>query len=144
MTYVCPIAPKSVNEHVTRFNAGITCLLVALFIFTPLKEVIFFLVADFALRIYYDGRFSPLVNGNKYLVKSLKLKPAFINAGPKIFAAKVGLIISVAIAMFYLFDALLPAIVLAYIIALFAFLEATMGFCVACKLYPFVYRTKPE
>jgi hypothetical protein len=34
----------------------------------------------------------------------------------------------------------MPALTLAGLLGLFSFLEAAFGFCVACEIYPFVYR----
>jgi hypothetical protein len=63
-----------------------------------------------------------------------------INAGPKIFAARIGLIFSALIVLTYLLNAKILAFIIAGILGLFSFLEAFFGLCVACEIYPYIYR----
>lgn len=59
-----------------------------------------------------------------------------INAGPKIFAAKIGFWASAAIALAAFFD--IPAAYYAFggILAIAASLEALFEYCLGCKIYP--------
>jgi hypothetical protein len=68
------------------------------------------------------------------------LQQNLINAGPKIFAAHIGLIFSCLIIISFVLNSFLPAYSLAGVLLLFSFLEAAYGICVACEIYPFVYR----
>jgi apolipoprotein N-acyltransferase len=60
------------------------------------------------------------------------------NAGPKIFAAKTGFVFTCVISLLYWLGIPAASDIFALILALFAFLEAAAGFCVACRLYPFM------
>lgn len=142
MTEVCPINERQINENVTRLNALVSFVVMSIFIFTPLKWILFFLPIDYALMAWFQGRFSPVLRMNKYLVKSLNLGEILINEGPKVFAARIGLIISaLALAGFVAgFDFI--AYILGGILVLFSLLEAVLGFCVACKIYPIIFRQK--
>jgi hypothetical protein len=60
-----------------------------------------------------------------------------INAGPKIFAARVGLILSASGAIALLMGNLPLAMIFAGVLSFFAFLESAFNYCVACKLYPY-------
>jgi hypothetical protein len=73
------------------------------------------------------------------LVKVLALDTVYINAGPKIFAARIGLIISGLIILTGIVKLNILANSFAGILGLFSFLEAAFGYCVACKIYPIVY-----
>lgn len=141
MTQVCPIIDKQVDEKVTRLNALLTFLIALLYIFTPFKEIIFFLAFDFLLRSFNDGKYSPFKAWNRYFARIIGLQPLLINAGPKIFAARIGLTISLIISLTYIFGFNSISILFAGIIGFFAFLESAFGFCVACKIYPFFYRS---
>jgi hypothetical protein len=68
------------------------------------------------------------------------LEELLINAGPKIFAARIGLVFSVIILLATLIGLITTALVFATILGIFSFLEAAFGICVACKLYPYVYK----
>jgi cytochrome c biogenesis factor len=57
------------------------------------------------------------------------------NAGPKAFAAKLGFGFSLAVASALLLGNSLAALVAGSPFALCALLEATLGFCVGCRIY---------
>ena len=142
MTEVCPVNERQINENVTRLNALVTFIVISIFIFTPAKWILFVLPVDFALRAWFKGRFSPVGRMNRYLVRSLNLGEILINEGPKVFAARIGLILSALALTSFIAGFNLAAYILGGILVFFSFLEATFGFCVACKIYPLVYRQK--
>ena len=63
-----------------------------------------------------------------------------INAGPKIFAARIGLVLSSLVILTFILNVNWLAFVLTGILGLFSFLEGTLGLCIACVIYPFVYK----
>jgi len=65
-----------------------------------------------------------------------------VNAGPKIFAAKIGFIFCCMIAIFYLFNFQKISLIIGSIFVFFAALEAIIRFCMACRIYPFIYKIK--
>ncbi|MBS0012901.1 MAG: DUF4395 family protein, partial [Desulfobacterales bacterium] len=75
---------------------------------------------------------------SRSILRALNAQPAMTNAGPKIFAAKTGLVFTCGIGLLYFLDMAAASNVFAAILGLFAFLEAAAGFCVACRLYPFM------
>jgi hypothetical protein len=54
--------------------------------------------------------------------------------------ARIGLIFSCLIIISFVLNSFLPAYSLTGVQLLFSFLEAAYGICVACEIYPFVYR----
>jgi hypothetical protein len=140
MTEVCPVNERQVNENITRLNALATIILMSVFMFTPVKWILFILPVDFALRSWFHGRFSPLGRVNSFLARSLNLKEIMINEGPKVFAARIGLILSALALGSFIAGFNLPAYFLGGILVFFSFLEAAFGFCVACKIYPLLFR----
>jgi len=86
------------------------------------------------------SKFSPIGFSSRNIIKILPLEELLINAGPKIFAARIGLIISSAILVASLVGYNFLSLSLAAILGLFSFLEAAFGLCVACEIYPYVYR----
>jgi len=135
---ICPISDKKINEHVARTNATFTVLFLLLYVFSSNVFIIAFLLIDFLLRSVELSQYSPLAIASRYTVKLLQLKSKPINAGPKIFAARIGLFFNTVI----LFSTLVGfnAVSFVVIFGICAFLEAAFGFCLACEVYPFVYK----
>ncbi|MBN2610562.1 MAG: DUF4395 domain-containing protein [Bacteroidales bacterium] len=140
LTAICPISDKKINERVSRVNAMFTVLLVLVFIYTRNILPIVFLSVDFLFRAADYSRYSLVAITSKNIVKYLPVKKQFINAGPKIFAARIGLALSSLILLSFLLSFTRSAFVLSGILGLFSMLEAICGLCVACKIYPFVYK----
>ncbi len=136
----CPISEKKINERVARLNAAFTVLLISGFFITHNVFFVVFLGIDFFLRTADKSKYSLLAISSKNIVKYLQVRELLINAGPKIFAARIGLIFSSLIVLTYLLNAKVLAFIFAGILGLFSFLEAFIGLCVACEIYPYVYR----
>lgn len=139
-TAFCPISNKRIDEHVARLNGALTTILLLVFILTGSLLPILFLIVDFAFRSGEYSRFSLLAYVSRKLTKILNLKPLLINAGPKVFAARIGLFFSIAIAVSLLFDLNILALALTGVFGICAFLESAFGYCVACQVYPLVYK----
>ena len=141
ITYaICPISNNKINEWVARVNGAFTVLLLLLFGFTGKWFIPAFLAVDFLMRSGNLSRFSPIVYSSRNIVKVLSLEELLINAGPKIFAARIGFVFSLFILAASSTSMDITALVLFSILGLFSFLEAAFGICVACKIYPFVYK----
>jgi len=136
----CPISYKKIDEHVARLNGAFTVLLLAVFTVTGNIFPVIFLFVDFLLRSGSLSRFSPLSFLSKNIAKALFLKPLLINAGPKVFAARIGVVFNFAIIVSSLSGLNNLALVITAIFGTCAFLESAFGFCVACQVYPFVYK----
>lgn len=136
MQAVCPITDKRINERVARINALITVLLVASFILFKFWGALVFLAVDFVLRGFFDSKCSLICITSKWIVTHFYLGGKVMNAGPKIFAAQVGLVLSVVSVTLFLSGFQIVGLIVASILGLFSFLESAFGYCVACKLYP--------
>ena len=137
---LCPISDKKVNERIARVNAIITVLLLLTFIVTHNIFAIVFLAIDFFLRSAGFSKYSLIVITSQNIVKWLHVKDHFINAGPKILAARIGLILTGLIILSLLIPIGSVSLVIAGILGLFSFLEGAFGICVACETHPYIYR----
>jgi hypothetical protein len=137
---ICPISNNQINERVARINAAFTVLLLLLFGSAGQWFIPAFLAADFFMRSGNLSRFSPVGYSSRNIVKLLSLEELLINAGPKIFAARIGFIFSLLILFASLAELNTIAFGFAIVLGLFSFLEAAFGICVACKIYPFLHR----
>ena len=136
MEKFCPITTKLVDENISRLNGIWTVTLTLAYLFSGFLPLLVFLVFDFAIRALIDSKYSYLSAINRYIASVLRIERKPINAGPKIFASQVGLILSVTATIGALLDITALAIAPAAVLAFFSFLEGALGYCVACKLYP--------
>ena len=137
---ICPISDKKINERVARINAAFTVLLLIIFGLTSSVFLILFLAFDFLLRATSYSKFSLVGISSRNIVRYLPFDIHLINAGPKIFAARIGLVLSSVIIIANLANIGWLSFGIAGILGLFSFLEAAFGICVACEIYPFVYK----
>lgn len=140
MSIVCPISDKYTDENTARLNAFFALTILLIFFLTPYQWVSFLLATDFLLRRILQGRYSVITRISVLTTGALSLKKIRINAGPKLFAANVGFMLSFLAAVLYYAGLPLVSYALAGILAFFTFLESVFNICAACILYPFVSR----
>ncbi len=137
MVKICPVSDRIVNENVSRFNALYTLLFVLGFIFTGNIGFLLILILDFSLRLILKGSFSPVIRLNQFLLEKMNIRKTMINAGPKIFAARIGITLSILGLIFMIPGYKQVSTVTIGILGFFSFLEFAFGLCVACKIYPY-------
>ena len=137
---LCPVSDKKVNERVARINGAFTVLILLLSALTQSIIPVIFLAIDFLLRASDYSKYSLLGISSKGIVRYFGLNEYIINAGPKIFAARLGFVLTTLIIFSFALSAYIPAVALGGVLGLFSFLEASFGLCVACEIYPYVYR----
>ncbi len=137
---LCPVSEKRIDGQAARISGVFTVLLLIIFGLTQNIIPVFILMTDFLLRASDNSRYSIIAISSKSVVRYLGLNINLINAGPKIFAARLGLILSSLIFLLLVLNTAFPAYLLAGILGLFSFLEAAFGLCIACEIYPLIYR----
>ena len=136
----CPVSSLMIEESKSRMNAALSLLILLGYLYTLSFWVILFLGIDFALRGFGRGAYSPVALLAGWLVKMFNFQNRRINAGPKIFAARIGFVFCAAVVLLMLIHLPTTAFVVAVVLTLFAFLEAVFGFCMACYIYPYVLK----
>ena len=142
MSLECPFSPQTINEKVARMTAFLTVLLLLAGLFSMLHWIALILCVDFFIRGFTTWPISPLRRAARAQTKILRLKPKMINAGPKIFAAKIGFIFTAIITALSFAGLTTAARIFTEILILFAGLEAFAGICVGCHVYSFVQTVK--
>ena len=137
---ICPISNKKINEPVARVNAALIVFILIIFILSGHIFLMIFLAIDFLMRTANYSKYSVLAILSKNIVSFLTLDEHLINAGPKIFAARIGFVFSSSIILTHTLGVNWLTFGLIGILGIFSLLEATFGFCVACKIYPFLYK----
>jgi hypothetical protein len=135
---LCPITTRQVDEKAARLVALSVVLLVPAALAlggVAGAALLAALLADFAVRGVGVPRWSPLAGGAGRLLRALAARPAPTNAGPKMFAARLGAAATAATLGALLLGAPGAAWALGGALASLAALEAAAGFCVGCRLY---------
>jgi len=143
MKSFCPISYNQVNENTVRINSVIAFTLAFISIFDLAFYGLIistFLTLDFFIRGFGDARYSIINIFGKSITSLLKLSFKKINAGPKIFAAQVGGFMSLAIFLGIALEYHIVSYIFGITLITCAFLETTIGFCVACKIHPLIRR----
>jgi hypothetical protein len=135
---ICPISTARVDENKVRATALEVVLLMGLYFMTG--HVIFpvVLVGDFGIRAFTSMRFSPLSFLAHLFVRSVGTQPVWIDKAPKVFAARVGFLLSVAVSLAAVLGMPLLSALLGATLVLFAFLECGLNFCAGCWVYTYV------
>lgn len=135
---LCPISDERINERVTRLNA----LLGILFLITGFatNSIFFFifLSADFYVRAFTKTKFSPISYVSHQMANTLNLQKKSIDKAPKIFAARIGFLLTLAITVLFLLNFYTAAIIVGGILAFFASLEFALGICMGCVMYTYL------
>ena len=137
---LCPVSDKKTDERVARINAVFTILILTGSVLTESIFPLIFLAVDFLLRASDYSKYSLIGISSKNLVRYLGLNQNIINAGPKIFAARLGFVFTCLILILIFLNAYSSALIIAGVLGMFSFLEAVLGLCIACEIYPFMYR----
>ena len=131
----CPIVYQRVDENITRLNAFIVFTGLVLFVFFPIKWIIIPITTDFIIRVFFGVKNSPICHGLKWGLNKMQEEPHLVNAGPKQFAAKIGLALTSTLSLLYIFDFTLTYEIIGVISFIAVGAEAFFGYCIACKVY---------
>jgi len=135
---VCPISDQRINEQVTRLNAMFTIGTIVLAFVLNSSILFVFLMADFFIRAFTEVKFSPISFVSHYLSNTLNLPVKLIDKAPKIFAARMGFLMTTGIAGLFIFDLKLASAIVSGMLIFFASLEFLFAFCVGCLIYTYL------
>lgn len=138
MNAMCPLSLEKINENAVRINAGLAAASILLFLFSSWKWIILIVAADFFIRGFLEAKYSLFASISKKVLTLAKSEPVLTDAGPKIFAARIGFLFSCFLTVAWLLNLPVAALIIGLIFTACALLEAIFRICVACKMYPFV------
>ena len=135
---VCPISDQRINEHITRLNAFFAIATVVLaFVFNSVLLLIF-IMADFFIRAFTEIKFSPISFVSHYLSNALSLPVKLIDKAPKVFAARLGFLMTLIITALFSLNMSIAAVIIASLLVFFASLEFFFAICVGCLIYTYL------
>jgi len=128
----CPLAGYRIDENGARIVAGLVALgtiFGLIFAASAARWIFPILALDFATRAFSRPRWSFLGKYAGWLLRSLKISPRPVDARPKRFAARVGLLFTFTLTVLALLGLSSAVRILC------ALLESLAGFCVGCQLW---------
>ena len=135
---ICPVSPERVDENRVRVTALSVVIIMGVYFMTGNTIFPAFLVIDFYIRAFTKLKYSPLSWLSHLFVKLFGTQPVWIPKAPKIFAARIGLLLT----MLTTISAMLGLSIVAYVtgatLVIFAFLECGVNFCAGCWVYTYV------
>ena len=133
-------AKSTTNESKIRLIALFVFITTVTYILTKYIFLPALLVIDFALRSFDLGKYSLFAVVSEWLVKTFKLpiKPVYLP--PKRFAARIGLLFSIA--MFLLQLVSINTILVSGVLVFFAALESFFSICAGCYVYSYLIQLK--
>ena len=134
----CPVSGIQTNETVVRLVAAQVLVSVGISAITGFYWLTAFVLLDFALRAFANGKGSLLKFSAKRFATAFKLMPKPTDEAPKLFAARVGFVVLTAMLVFQVTGQSIMGSIAAVGIITFAFLESIFAFCVGCVLYQFL------
>lgn len=134
----CPISTERINEQIPRITSLLVILVVIAGLAFQSVWLFAFLLADFAVRAFTKLRYSALSCVAYWISKALNLAPKSIDKAPKIFAARMGFVMVMAITVLFAADFSIAAKLIAGILVFFAGLEFSIAFCAGCTIYTYL------
>jgi hypothetical protein len=145
ISFSCPVSGKMRDNTTARVVAGFVfiisgaALLVSLLISAQTASIITGILSiDFIIRAFYKPKYSLLATLARGFVSGLKLPPKMVDSGPKVFAARIGVIFSVVTTVLFAANLLYIGVVVIVILLLCASLESFLSFCLGCWMYSFL------
>jgi len=135
---ICPVSPERVDENRVRVTALGVILMMGAYLWTGMAIFPAFLAFDFYIRAFTRLSYSPISWLAYLFVKQMGTQPVLIDKAPKMFAARIGLLLTLITTAAALLGWSLTAYLAGSTLVLFAFLECGLNFCAGCWVYTYV------
>ena len=135
---ICPVSPESVDENRVRATALWVIMAMGAFFMTGYEIIPAFLAVDFYIRAFTKLKFSPLSWLGNLLVLAVGTNPVWIPKAPKVFAARIGFLLTFLTTLTAMLGMSLLPVILGSTLVSFAFLECGLNFCAGCWVYTYV------
>lgn len=136
--FVCPISQERLDENTVRVTALLVILIMGGFLITGRAVFPVLLAADFFFRAFTRLKYSPLSWTGKQFVKAVDTNPVWIDKAPKVFAARIGFLLTSLTAITAMLQFSFLASMTGFVLVVFAFMECVLNFCAGCWVYTFV------
>ena len=129
----CPISGESVDERAARIVGALVVVSAVAYLLSGWFVWLWLLGFDFAARVFRCDW--SLFGWAAKRIRQRYFAPSFIDAAPKMFAARLGLGMAVAALLLHGIGWIAAAQVVIVFLLIAATLESALGFCLGCWLY---------
>ena len=134
---ICPLSTMRTDRNIVRITGLMMAAMIALYVITGQIVFVVVIAIDYFIRAFTAVQYSPFSWLACQAAKLLRLQPKPIDKAPKIFAARVGFLFSLAtVVLFFVFPA--ASLVVGLSLMGFALLESVFDFCVGCVVYTYI------
>ena len=135
---ICPISAERIDENQVRVTALGVVVIMGAFFMTGYVIFPALLAVDFFIRAFTKLKYSPLSWLSHLFVNSIGTSPVWIDKAPKVFAARIGLLLTLITDVSALVGLPVVAMVAGVTLVGFAFIECGLNFCAGCWVYTYV------
>jgi len=135
---ICPVSTERVDENRVRVTAFGVVIAMGACLFTGNPIIPALLAVDFYIRAFTRLKNSPLSWLSLLFVRAIGTQPVWIDKAPKMFAARIGLLLTTITTAAAIIGMPLLAFVTGATLVVFAFLECGLNFCAGCWVYTYV------
>lgn len=135
---ICPISTERIDENRVRVTALGVVATMGAFLMTGFVIFPALLAVDFIIRAFTKLKYSPLSWLSHLFVQSIGTRPIWIDKAPKVFAARIGFLLTSITAVSALVGLPMVAVVAGVTLVGFAFLECGLNFCAGCWVYAYI------
>lgn len=144
MSQACPLLFRQVDSTISKISTSIILAGIVLYFMTMYVVILFFIAADFGIRLSGYKVFSPIYLAALGMQKIFDLPIRMEDAGAKRLAAFFGLAFTVGIVLTHFVQWTAASYVIAVVFALCAIPEILFGYCIACKFYTLLQKVFPK
>lgn len=135
---ICPISTERIDENRVRATAMGVVFTMGAFFITGFVIFPAMLAIDFYIRAFTKLKYSPLSWLGHQFVKAIGTNPVWIDKAPKMFAARIGLLLTTITTIAAIMGMPYLAFAVGATLVAFAFLECGLNFCAGCWIYTYV------
>lgn len=135
---ICPVSPERIDENRVRATAMEVILMMGAYFWTGWILFPALVALDFYIRAFTKLPYSPLSWLARHFVDRMGTRPIWIDKAPKIFAARIGFLLTLITTAAAFLGWSLVAYLAGSTLVVFAFLECGLNFCAGCWVYTYV------
>lgn len=144
MSYSCPLSFESLDTNISRVSSLFVSSLIIYYMLTFNIFVLYFLFADFMLKLFCAKHFSLIYQLSKVIKSSLKLNDKFSDSGAKRLAGFFGLFFIILLISTNHLNLYNLSIVFGVIFLSCSLLDAFFNYCLGCKVYFVIKKIYPS
>lgn len=143
MSYACPMSFKLIDSNVSRLTSLFVSSLVIFYLYSSWSVILFFLVYDFMMRLFFSKKLSPLHMASQFIISFIKLEPKNIDSGAKRLAGQFGLLFVFLLIIGHYLAMPQFLYIVAGIFLACSLLDVFFNYCIGCKIYFIIKKIYP-